>query len=88
MEGLIWRVGDGSKIGILKDRWVPMATKGFLQSLVRILEGEAKVSELLDRDTNWWSYSLVHKVFSTKEANIICSLPMCPSRGEDRLIWQ
>jgi hypothetical protein len=61
---------------------------GFLQSPVHILDREAKVSEHLDRDTNWWNYSLVHEVFSAEEAEMICSLPVCPNRGEVRLIWQ
>jgi hypothetical protein len=87
-EGLIWRVGDGSQIGIWRDRWVPVANGGLIQSPVRILEGDAKVSELLDRNTNWWNYSLVHEVFSVEEAELICSIPVCPSGGEDRLIWQ
>jgi hypothetical protein len=66
----------------------PWLLGGFLQSPVCILEGDAKVSELLDRDTNWWNYPLVHEVFSAKEVEMICSLPMCPSKGEDRLIWK
>jgi hypothetical protein len=88
VDGLIWRVGDGSQIGIWRDRWVPTANGGLLQSPVRILDGDAKVSELLDRDTNWWNYSLVRAVFTDAEAELICSLPVCPGRGEDKLIWQ
>jgi hypothetical protein len=87
-DGLIWRVGDGSQIRIWRDRWAPVANGGLIQSPVRILEEGAKVSELLDRDTNWWNYSLIHEVFSAEEAELICSLPVCPSRGEDKLIWQ
>jgi hypothetical protein len=60
VEGLIWRVGDGSQIGIWRDRWVPMAIGGVLQSPVCILGREAKVSELLGRDSNWWNVPLVH----------------------------
>jgi hypothetical protein len=60
VEGVSWRVGDGSKIRIWSDKWVPMAIGDYLQSPVHILDRNAKVSELLNRDTNWSNLSLIH----------------------------
>ncbi|XP_059431595.1 uncharacterized mitochondrial protein AtMg00310-like [Corylus avellana] len=57
--GMAWRVGDGSKIGIWKDKWVCRGTVGHVQTLVRILAHDAKVSELIDADTNWWNTALI-----------------------------
>jgi hypothetical protein len=64
-----------------------MAIGSYLQSPVRILDRNAKVSELLNRDTTWWNLSLIHKIFSTKEAGLICGMAMSPRSGEDHLIW-
>jgi hypothetical protein len=52
VEGLLSRVGDGNKIRIWSDKWVPTITEGFLQSPIRILDRNATVSKLLDWDTN------------------------------------
>jgi hypothetical protein len=58
VEGLAWRVGDGSKINIWRDKWVPDLPRGFIQSPVRILAHDAKVCDLVDKDTNWWNVTL------------------------------
>jgi hypothetical protein len=64
-----------------------MAIGSYLQSPVRILDRNAKVSELLNKDTTWWNLSLIHEIFSTKEAGLICGMAMSPRSGEDQLIW-
>lgn len=87
VEGLVWKVGDESKIIIWTDMLVPTTTASFIQSLLRILKQDATVNELLDKETNWWNTTLVHEVFSAEEAGLICSMAVCPCRGEDRLVW-
>lgn len=78
-EGLVWRVGDGQSISIWKGRWIPTETTHAIQSLVRLLEGKAKVSELIDFDTNWWNIPLVEEIFLLEEAQITCGLTICPN---------
>jgi hypothetical protein len=60
---------------------VPKAGGGYIQSPVRILDRNAKVSELLNRDTNWWDTTLIHEVFSAEEAGQICGLAVSPRSG-------
>jgi hypothetical protein len=59
----------------------------YLQSPVSIISLEAKVSELLDVDTNWWNVNLVKEIFMVEEADANCSIPVCPWAGEDRWFW-
>jgi hypothetical protein len=87
VEGLFWRVGDESKIRIWSDKWVPKASGGYIQSPVQILDRNAVVSEIMDRDSNWWNMPLIHEVFSAEEAGLICGVAVSPRSGEDRLIW-
>jgi hypothetical protein len=87
VEGLFWRVGDGQRISIWYDKWVPKAMGGYLQSPVRILDRNTKVSALLDRETNWWNVPLIHEIFSVEEAALICGMAVSPRSGVDRLIW-
>jgi hypothetical protein len=86
-KGLIWRVGDGTSINIWTDCWIPVPSTFKIQTPVRILNGDAKVSELIDGSSNWWNISLVHEIFSKEEADMICGLPICPGRQSDRLVW-
>jgi hypothetical protein len=52
-EGLVWRVGDGQSIHIWGDKWLPTKVTRKVQSLIRIVDGEAKVSALIDENTRW-----------------------------------
>jgi hypothetical protein len=53
-EGLIWRIGNVSKVCIWKDRWVPSPSTYRIQSLPVLLNADSMVSELIDVDTRWW----------------------------------
>jgi ribonuclease HI len=66
---------------------VPKASGGYIQSPVRILDRNAMVSELLDRDANWWNTPIIKEIFQAEEAELICRLAVSPRSGEDRLIW-
>jgi hypothetical protein len=82
-EGIIWRVGTGSRIRIWDEPWLPSPGNHFVESPVRLLGRDATVSELLDINTNWWNMELVHAVFNMEEASRICKMGVCPCRGID-----
>jgi exonuclease III len=87
-EGLSWRVGNGKRIGIWTDKWVPAALGGYLQSPEGVLARNAKVCELLNTNTNWWNTPLISEIFTAEEAELICGMAVSPRTGEDRLIWR
>jgi hypothetical protein len=51
-EGLVWRVGDGASINIWTDRWLPTLRYHKVQTPMRVLPAKARVSALLDMETN------------------------------------
>ena len=79
-EGLVWRVGDGKSIKIWGDCWIPSPTSYSIQSPIRILDREAKVSAPVDESSMWWNTSLIHSIFTEEEAISICSMAICPQR--------
>jgi hypothetical protein len=86
-EGLVWQVGNGSSIRIWGDKWISKTTAHTANSLVQVLNQEARVSELLDHDSNWWNIELVQNVFFfAEEANEICGMVVCPRSRVDRLV--
>jgi hypothetical protein len=67
---------------------VNIGIDGFIHTHVRILPHDAKVSALLDKNTNWrWNTALVQQVFVAEEAEIICGMAVSPRSGEDKLFW-
>jgi hypothetical protein len=51
-EGLIWRVGDGTKIRIWGDKWVKSTQSHLIQTANRLLHSNACVKELINQESN------------------------------------
>jgi hypothetical protein len=58
-----------------------------VHSTVQVLPHDAKVAVLLDPNTGWWNYGLIHAIFNNKEAAKVCNVVPSPLRQEDKLIW-
>ena len=84
---LIWRVGDGTSIKIWKDRCVPTPISYGIQSSIRLLDQDARVSMLINSETRWWNIELVREIFCKEEVDTICNLGICPGRQKHKLIW-
>jgi hypothetical protein len=88
-EGLVWRVGDGRSIKIWEDKWVESPITYAIQSLVQILDRNDTVSELIDRNTNWWNINMLDGVFSEEEAAKIGGMAICPGEhGINKFGWE
>jgi hypothetical protein len=44
------------------------------------------VSYLIDSQTQWWNYSLIHDLFIEEEAMRVCNLAISPGSQLDRLV--
>ena len=84
-DGLIWRVGDGSKINIWRDPWIPnKITRRPCTPRGRTVVN--KVSDLINPITGIWDEELVRDVFWPEDAGLILSIPLIPGY-EDFLAW-
>ena len=86
-RGSRWCIGNGRKVKIWHDRWIPtpdnfkvISPKGSDEELV-------KVAQLIDGDTGMWKADLIKKHFMPHEADIILGVPLSPRMPEDSLIW-
>jgi hypothetical protein len=91
-EGLLWWIGNGSKVRIWKDKWLPCPSTFMVQSWPFLLDPNATVSELIDGETHWWKVSLLEKLFTKEGAQMILTLPVkfhprliCVSGGEQKM---
>ncbi|MCI29441.1 hypothetical protein A2U01_0050650 [Trifolium medium] len=72
--GARWVIGDGHKVKIFHDSWIP-TTKGFkLQDQVGGVDPEATVSMLIDVDTKQWNRGLIYSTFNNYVAKQILSI--------------
>lgn len=58
-RGVFWRDGNGEKIRITKDRWVPEAAYHPIQLIVFVSD-DLRVSSLVDKYSNQLNEELVH----------------------------
>jgi ribonuclease HI len=86
--GLIWRVGNGKKVRIWKDKWLPTPSTYMMQSPPLILDPNATVSQLVDAETKGWNFVLLERLFSREEIISIQSVPLSITNQEDALIWR
>ena len=84
-EGLIWRIGDGTRIKVWKDPWIPRGTTRRPQILNGVQE-ITMVNDLIDPVTSQWNPELVQQVFSQEDAAVILSMPICRD-AEDFMVW-
>ena len=79
-EGLIWRVGDGTRINIWSDAWIPnMVTRR--PRTPRTPRGRtvlSKVSDLISPITGTWDEQLIRDVFWDEDVQDILSIPVKP----------
>jgi len=86
-EGTRWRVGNGKRIHIWDDRWLPTPTTCKVISPPLEFGNFPMVSSLIDEDTKWWKSDLVRSIFLPFEADSILKIPISYNLPDDQLIW-
>ncbi|XP_058787163.1 uncharacterized protein LOC131661587 [Vicia villosa] len=86
-RGARWQIGNGEKVNILKDRWIP-GNNGFkLLYGANNLKENARVCDLIDRDLGGWKKEVIREKFSQEEAKMIVSIPLSRIPTDDKIIW-
>lgn len=80
-QGLKWRVGDGKRIKVWKDRWIPSNSYGLTLSLVKNLHLETNVQLLIDENASKWNDNLVYATFNPDKTLAICCI-LLRNRGQ------
>ncbi|XP_065625688.1 uncharacterized protein LOC136065853 [Quercus suber] len=86
-KGTRWKVGNGKRIHIWDDRWLPTPSTHKVISPPKPFDNFPMVSSLIDESTKWWKPKLVKSLFLPFEATTILRIPISYSLLEDNLIW-
>ena len=86
--GSRWVIGNGRRVHIWNDRWIPVADMYKVISLkVQIRGGEEMVSALIDEESRGWNSNLIRTSFLPREAEVILGIPLSPIALEDSQVW-
>ncbi|XP_057432687.1 uncharacterized protein LOC130725479 [Lotus japonicus] len=86
-EGGLWRIGDGSKVDILHDKWLPNGAPVICRQDLMAELGVSKVTHLIDHASNSWKHDLVDFIFHPATVSIILQIPLPLHGGIDTLMW-
>ena len=81
-RGSRWRVGNGERILIWEDKWIPTPTTYKVISPPKSFNDYPKVSALIDRDTRRWKGDVVRSLFLPFEARTILNIPQSSRRPD------
>jgi hypothetical protein len=87
-EGLIWRIGDGKKVKIWRDKWLNILTTYSIQTPRVLFLEDSKVSELIDQESKWWNRQLISSMFMTNEVEAILKISLSRYGHEDLIFWR
>jgi hypothetical protein len=85
-RGYIWRVGNGEKINIYTDPWIPSSPDR------RVITPRgavvlSKVAKLIDPSTGLWDEDLIRSLFCAVDANRILLIPLNNQAFDDFIAW-
>ncbi|XP_058733501.1 uncharacterized mitochondrial protein AtMg00310-like [Vicia villosa] len=86
-RGSRWRIRNGNKVKILKDRWIPNNYGFKLLFGVEDVDDNARVCDLINGDLAVWKEDVISEKFSPEEAKRIVSIPLSRLPTEDKIIW-
>ena len=85
--GARWRIGNGRKVIIRKDKWLPNQHSSCIISPQKNFPNNTRVCALIDGNNSCWLEDRVRDVFLPHEADSILSLPLSHLGADDKLIW-
>lgn len=86
-KGVRWRVGNGEKIKVWEDNWVPKAQNLKVCSPDLYNLRPITVSNLLNADGMSWNSSLIDILFWDVDADEILKIPLSSRNIEDVRVW-
>ena len=85
-KGLIWRVGNGRKIQIVRDQWIPRSSG--LKTASYIRRSRLRwVNQLILPDSREWNTDLIRQIFHSFDADEICKIRIPAREVEDCIAW-
>lgn len=87
LEGLKWRVGNGTSIKVWEDSWIPGDWTHIVPSPTTATNLDMRVCELLDFDNGCWNVDAVNATFIEDERQQVLDIPIPLKWRNDSRFW-
>jgi hypothetical protein len=85
-KGIIWRIGDGSKVRIFRDNWLPRLHAMKVEGR-RGTSRKRWVADLISHELRMWNEAAVRDCCHPRDADVILSIRLSSRVSEDFLAW-
>ncbi|KAK6115303.1 hypothetical protein DH2020_007572 [Rehmannia glutinosa] len=86
-SGLVWNIGDGSKVNAWFDPWIPENPSFKPKTQMQVAFSNLHVNNLIMNNTRRWNEELIYDIFEPADAKAIISIMLTTNRMEDKLVW-
>ena len=86
-KGCCWRVGSGSSIRVLSDKWLPHHPSNKILTPSNEVGEDWLVSELIDWNISQWDCFLIDRAFSKYGVEAILRIPLSRRYVPDVMVW-
>ena len=86
-RGMRWQVGNGNKIRVWHDKWVPKPCTYKVITMEKPNSTNTLVCEFINRATGEWNVDKLNSWFIPKDRDAILGIPLSSNNIYDRLIW-
>ncbi|KAH1067121.1 hypothetical protein J1N35_032108 [Gossypium stocksii] len=86
-DGLFCRIGNGKKVNIWNDHWLP--GPGNSRLLVQAIDTRwSTVDQLINAEDGTWNREIISKIVEGPQIHRIINIPLSSSRVQDVLVWR
>ena len=85
--GSCWRVGNGSSISAVGDRWLPNHPTNKVMYPRHELVEDLAVSDLIDPELHIWRRDMIMGMFHSEDAKALCRIPLSQRSIPDSIFW-
>lgn len=82
-KGLCWNIGNGKKVNIWTDKWIPTPKSFKIISPCPLDTTCELVASLINPKTSGWDITTVERIFLLHDMEMILSISICPCLPED-----
>ena len=86
-RGSRWIIGNGKRVNIWRDRWIPTPNTFKVVSPRGHMQGLDRVEQLIEKELRIWDVELVKSTFLPIDSEAILSISISPTFPDDSLVW-
>lgn len=85
--GTRWCVGNGTRIRVFGDRWLPRPSSFLPLSNPHGFTDDLRVSDIIDWDSGGWDPLLVREILHPSDAELVLQMRLISAKTCDELVW-